>query len=178
MEVHRRQAVRAAAGLGRHRHYYNTDALAKAGYQADVAELTWNPDDGGTFGKMVAHLTIDKNDTRGDQPGFDKSKVAQYGFGRSRRRTSSAQTTWAPFVSTLGWRQGDKTAWPTKFNYADPRFTKTMKWVRGAGGRGVRAKARRVHPATSEVEQTVVRQGRDADRRFVDRLDVREGPRT
>lgn len=137
----------AATGM-----FYNTDALAKAGYQpADVAALTWNPDDGGTFGTMVAHLTTDENDTRGDQPGFDKSKVAQYGFGQIVAKDFIGQTTWSSFVSTLGWRQGDKPSWPTKFNYADPRFTKTMKWVRGLADAGYAPKLGEF--TTSEVEQ-------------------------
>src|ERR1700742_72992 len=46
--------------------FYSTDAITKAGYTpADVANLNWNPDNGGTFDKMVAHLTVDANGKRG-----------------------------------------------------------------------------------------------------------------
>ncbi|WP_223165368.1 ABC transporter substrate-binding protein [Lentzea indica] len=106
----------AAAGI-----YYSVDALTKAGVsEADVAKMTWNPEDGGTFDKIVARLTVDKNGRRGDEPGFDKNQIATYGIGAMAGRSFIGETTWAPFVSTLGWRLGDKDQWPTKFNYTDP----------------------------------------------------------
>lgn len=122
----------AAAGI-----YYSKDALAKAGIaEADVAKMTWNPDDGGTFEKIVARLTIDKNGKRGDDPGFDKNAVATYGVGAIAGRSFIGETTWAPLVSTLGWKMGDKDQWPTKFNFTDPRFVRTMKWVTSLTDRG------------------------------------------
>ncbi|MCU1684201.1 MAG: sugar transporter substrate-binding protein [Amycolatopsis sp.] len=122
----------AATGL-----YYNTDALTKAGYtKADVDNLDWNPDNGGTFDKMVAHLTIDKLGVRGDQPGFDKTQVATYGMGLLGSKDFIGQTTWTSFVSTTGWKLGDKVTWPTTFEYNDPRFIKTMDYVRSLSDRG------------------------------------------
>ena len=47
----------------------------------DMANLTWNPDDGGTYEKVIAKLTVDQNGKRGDEAGFDKSKVEVYGLG-------------------------------------------------------------------------------------------------
>ena len=117
--------------------YYNTDAITKAGYApADVAKLTWNPDDGGTFGKMVAHLTVDKKGVRGDEPGFDKDQIATYGTGQLAARDFIGEVTWSSFVSTTGWRLGDKPQWPSKFNYDDPRFVKTIQWVRSLTDKG------------------------------------------
>ena len=117
--------------------YYDTDAITKAGYTpADMAKLTWNPDDGGTFGKVAAHLTVDKKGVRGDQPGFDKNQVATYGTGQMAARDFIGEVTWSSFVSTTGWRLGDKPQWPTKFNYDDPRFVKTIQWVRSLTDQG------------------------------------------
>jgi multiple sugar transport system substrate-binding protein len=122
----------AAAGI-----YYNKDMLTKAGFtDQDVASLNWNPDNGGTFGKMVAHLTVDTKGVRGDQPGFDKAHVATYGVGVMGDGDYSGQTSWNALVSTLGWTQGDKPSWPTKFNYNDPRFIKTMDYIRSLQDRG------------------------------------------
>jgi multiple sugar transport system substrate-binding protein len=122
----------AAAGI-----YYSVDALTKAGYtKADVDNLNWNPDNGGTFDKMVAHLTVDKKGVRGDQPGFDKTQVATYGSGLLGTKDFIGQTTWSSFVSTTGWRQGDKATWPTTFEYSDPRFVKTMDYIRSLSDRG------------------------------------------
>jgi multiple sugar transport system substrate-binding protein len=121
--------------------YYNKDMLAKAGYtEKDVNSLTWNPTDGGTFDKMVAHLTIDKKGVRGDQPGFDKSHVATYGSGMLGTRDFIGQTTWSSFVSTVGWKMGDKATWPTRFNYDDPQFVQTMRYVRSLADRGIAPK--------------------------------------
>ncbi|WP_329454650.1 ABC transporter substrate-binding protein [Streptomyces sp. NBC_01497] len=117
--------------------YYNQDMLKKAGYTAaDMNNLTWNPDDGGTFGKMIAHLTVDSKGRRGDQPGFDKKHIKVYGIGALGVQDFTGQTSWNPLVSTLGWRMGDKATWPTTFTYDDPRFVKTMNWVRGITDKG------------------------------------------
>jgi ABC-type glycerol-3-phosphate transport system substrate-binding protein len=117
--------------------YYNKDMLAKAGFTTQqVASLTWNPTDGGSFDKMVAHLTVDKNGVRGDQPGFDKNHIATYGIGVLNSDDFIGQTTWNSFVSTLGWTLGDKANWPTRFNYADPRFVQTMDYIKSLATRG------------------------------------------
>jgi ABC-type glycerol-3-phosphate transport system substrate-binding protein len=117
--------------------YYNQDMLKKAGYTAsDIDNLTWNPDDGGSFEKMVAHLTVDNKGRRGDQPGFDRKHVAVFGIGSLAVQDFTGQTSWNPLVSTLGWRMGDKPQWPSAFTYDDPRFVKTMNWVRSLTDKG------------------------------------------
>jgi ABC-type glycerol-3-phosphate transport system substrate-binding protein len=122
----------AASGI-----YYNKDLLKKAGYtEADVDHLTWNPDDGGTFEKMVAHLTVDDKGRRGDQPGFDKKHVKTVGVGALAVQDFTGQTSWNAMVSSLGWRMGDKDQWPTSFRFSDPRFVKTMNWVRSLTDKG------------------------------------------
>ncbi|GAA1722198.1 sugar ABC transporter substrate-binding protein [Fodinicola feengrottensis] len=122
----------AAAGI-----YYNKALLTKAGYtDKDIQSLNWNPDNGGTFDKMVAHLTVDNKGVRGDQPGFDKNHVATFGAGAMGTNDFSGQTTWNALVSTLGWTQGDKSTWPSTFHYSDPRFVKTMDYIRSLADRG------------------------------------------
>ena len=117
--------------------YYNVDTITKAGYTPeDMAKLTWNPDDGGTFEKVAAHLSVDKNGVRGDQPGFDKDHVATYGTGQLASRDFIGESTWSSFAMTTGWRLADKQSWPTKFSYDDPVFAKTMRWVRSLTDRG------------------------------------------
>jgi ABC-type glycerol-3-phosphate transport system substrate-binding protein len=117
--------------------YYNEGTLKKAGYTpAEVSDLNWNPDNGGTFGKMVAHLTVDRKGIRGDQPGFDKNHVVTYGVGPMTTKDFTGQTTWSPFVTSLGWRIGNKASWPTAFNYDDPRFVKTMNYFRALTDKG------------------------------------------
>jgi multiple sugar transport system substrate-binding protein len=118
--------------------YFNEAKVTEAGLTAEqVQNMTWNPDDGGTFDDIVAHLTVDKNGVRGDQAGFDKTKVATYGIGSLASGDFNGQTSWNSFVSTLGWRMGDKPAWPTRFQYDSPEFVKTLEYVRGLSDRGL-----------------------------------------
>ncbi|MFC1442246.1 sugar ABC transporter substrate-binding protein [Streptacidiphilus sp. N1-10] len=137
----------AATGL-----YYNQSMLAKAGYTPQqVADLNWNPTDGGTIGKMIAHLTVDDKGVRGDQPGFDRNHVKTYGIGQMASKDFLGQTTWSSFVSTLGWRLGQGT-WPTTLNYDDPRFVQTMDWVTSLVKKGYAPKIGEFTSSVSDVD--------------------------
>ncbi|MBY8339720.1 sugar ABC transporter substrate-binding protein [Streptomyces spinosirectus] len=138
----------AATGI-----YYNEDALKKAGYaEKDVDSMTWNPDDGGTLGKMIAHMTIDDKGRRGDEKGFDKSHVKTYGYGEVAAKDFIGQTTWSPLVDTTGWRLGDKSSWPTVFNYDDPQFVKTMHWIRSLTDKGFAPRIGQFTDSVSDVD--------------------------
>lgn len=118
--------------------FYDKAKLADAGLtEDDVQNMTWNPDDGGTFEKVVARLTVDENGVRGDEPGFDKDNVATYGINSLGSNGINGQDTWANFASTTGWELGDKDSFPTTFRYEDERFVKTAKYLRGLGERGL-----------------------------------------
>jgi multiple sugar transport system substrate-binding protein len=119
--------------------YFNEDLVTEAGLTADdIKNMTWNPDDGGTFDDVVARLTVDANGVRGDEPGFDPANVTTYGIGSLASADFNGQTSWNPFVSTLGWRLGgDETAWPTEIPYGDEDFVKTLEYVRTLGDRGL-----------------------------------------
>ena len=118
--------------------YFNEDKIAEAGYTAeDIQNLTWNPEDGGTFDDVVSHLTVDENGVRGDEPGFDSTKVATYGIGSLASGDFNGQTSWNSFASSLGWRLGDEPAWPTRLEYDDPQFIATLDYIRSLGDRGL-----------------------------------------
>lgn len=111
--------------------FYNKKAIADAGMtEQQLASLTWNPDDGGTFEKAVAHLTVDVNGRRGDQPGFDKARVKTYGWASDGGGGGGwGQTQWSPFTGSVGgWTVTDKNPWGTTFHLDDPRFQKTIGW--------------------------------------------------
>ncbi|UAJ79866.1 sugar ABC transporter substrate-binding protein [Leifsonia sp. ZF2019] len=122
--------------------YFNEDLVKAAGLtDDDITTMTWNPDDGGTFDKVVSRLTVDVNGKRGDEPGFDKDHVKTYGIGTLAASDFNGQTSWNPFVTTLGWKLGgDATAWPKVLPYDDPRMTKTLDYIRGLGDRGLMPK--------------------------------------
>ncbi len=111
--------------------FYNKDMVQKAGItEEQLNNLTWNPDNGGTFQKIVAMLTLDANGNNGLSPSFDKSKVAQYGFITDYPGGSNAQgqTTWACFAVSTGWWYNNAPVWGTKFNFDSSKFVKTMQW--------------------------------------------------
>ncbi|MFD3562930.1 ABC transporter substrate-binding protein [Streptomyces sp. NPDC058686] len=117
--------------------YFNKDMVKKAGLkEKDLQHLTWNAKDGGTFLKVVKHLTVDKNGVRGDEPGFDKKKVKVYGIGTMASDDNLGQTTWGPFASSTGFKLTDQANWPSRFNYSDPRFIDTMDFMRSLSDDG------------------------------------------
>jgi multiple sugar transport system substrate-binding protein len=112
--------------------FFNKDLVKAAGVaEADLAKLTWNPSDGGTYEKTIAHLTIDNNGKRGDEAGFDKTKVKVYGLGLDGGSGGgNGQTQWSMYTGTTGWTVTDKNPWGTHYNYDKPEFQNTMSWMR------------------------------------------------
>jgi multiple sugar transport system substrate-binding protein len=108
---------------------YNKKMLADAGLkEEDLRNMTWNPDDGGTFEKVLAKLTVDTNGKHGDQPGFDKSKVAVFGMA-TNPADGYGQTEWSHFAASAGFKYIDK-PWGTKYFYDDPILAKTLTYLR------------------------------------------------
>ena len=112
--------------------FYNTAMTEAAGISDEQMEnLGWTLQDGGSYEKTIAHLTVDKNGKRGDEPGFDKNNVAVYGLGLGAGGSGLGQTEWSFLSGTTGWTHTDKNPWGTKFNYDDPKFQETIKWWAG-----------------------------------------------
>lgn len=109
--------------------FYNKGMLKDAGVdEKDLADLTWNPQDGGTYEDLIAHLTVDENGVRGDEPGFDKDNVEIYGLGLESSGNGIGQTQWSMYTGTTGWTSTDKPTWGTEYNYDDPAFQETIAW--------------------------------------------------
>ena len=108
--------------------FYNAQVAEAAGLtEADLAELTWNPEDGGTYEDVIARLTVDANGVRGDEPGFDKNNVATYGLWMEGSGGADGQTQWSFLTSSLGWSHTDG-PWAESYNYDDPAFADTIAW--------------------------------------------------
>ena len=111
--------------------FYNGQMIADAGVDpSSLSSLTWNPVDGGTFEKLAAKLTIDANDVRGDEPGFDKTKIKVYGLGNNGAG-AVGQIEYSYFVLSDGFNYTDKPVWGTHYNYDDPKYIAFFKWYRG-----------------------------------------------
>lgn len=91
--------------------FYNKKMAADAGLTAEqMGSLSWNPQDGGTYEKAIARLTVDKSGKRGDEPGFDKNNVAIYGLGlESSGGENAGQTQWSFLAATTGWTPRTRT---------------------------------------------------------------------
>jgi multiple sugar transport system substrate-binding protein len=112
--------------------FYNQALVEEAGLtEEDLQDLTWNPDDGGTYEDVIARLTVDANGVRGDEPGFDKDNVAVYGLGLENSGGGYGQTQWSMYTATTGWTHTDENPWGNEYNYDDPNFQDTIAWWRG-----------------------------------------------
>ena len=117
--------------------FYNQKMAKDAGLTAEqLNTLAWNPKDGGSFEKAIAHLTIDKKGKRGDEPGFDKNNVKVYGLASNGGGYGDGQTQWSPFTASAGWSYTDKARWGTKYQYDSKTFQSVIKWYFGLAKKG------------------------------------------
>jgi multiple sugar transport system substrate-binding protein len=109
--------------------FYNKKMTDAAGLgDAALSTLTWNPTDGGSYEKAIAHLTMDKNGKRGDEPGFDKNNVKVYGLWLEGSGSGFGQTQWSMYTGSNDWTATDKNPWGSHYNYDSPKFQETIKW--------------------------------------------------
>ena len=105
-----------------------------------LATMDWNPTDGGSFERILAHLTVDANGIRGDEPGFDKNNVVTYALAGSHSGYNNfGQTQWSPFTGSIGWEFTNRNPWGDRFNFDDPRFQDTLDWYFGLAEKGYMA---------------------------------------
>lgn len=115
----------------------NDEMLADAGIEPEtLSELTWNPQDGGTFEELIAALSVDGDGVRGNEEGFDPSNVATYGFGFVGPGGGNGQTEWSWLAVTNGWQFTNEPVWGTEFYYDDPAFVETIDWIKGVIEKG------------------------------------------
>ncbi|MDF3145015.1 MULTISPECIES: sugar ABC transporter substrate-binding protein [unclassified Streptomyces] len=117
--------------------FYNDKMAKSAGLTTEQLDsLSWNPKDGGTFEKAIAHLTVDRNGKRGDEPGFDKNHVKVYGLASNGGGYGDGQTQWSMFTASAGWNFTDKARWGTKYQYDSKTFKYVVKWYFGLAKKG------------------------------------------
>ena len=117
--------------------YVNAAMLEEAGYTADdLANLEWNPEDGGTFEQVIAHLTVDANGVRGDEAGFDSSNVAVYGLGLTGDGGALGETIWGQYALSNDWTFFDEEGGKPHFNYDQQNFLDAISWFKGLSDKG------------------------------------------
>ena len=116
--------------------FVNKKMADDAGYSAsDLNNLTWNPKNGGSYEKFIAHMTIDKNGVRGDEAGFDKTKVAVYGLWMEGSGGGDGQTQWSFLAAANGWKVNDG-PWNSNYHYDSPKLAETIKWWHSLSDKG------------------------------------------
>jgi len=102
--------------------FYNKDLVDKAG--VDPAKLHWQPGDGpsDTFLPAARKLTKDSAGRTGDQPGFDGSKVTQYGYNAG----NDLQAIYWNFVGSNG---GQMQAADGSFVFADAKGKQAFQYI-------------------------------------------------
>jgi len=108
---------------------YNKAMLDKAGIDPkSLSNLTWNPKDGGSFGKLIAQLSIDANGKNGLDAGFDPKNVKQYGLIVGGQFDAYGQVDWSHLAVSNGFKFYDG-PWSKKFYYDDPKLAETIQWI-------------------------------------------------
>nr|WP_221381871.1 sugar ABC transporter substrate-binding protein [Actinoplanes polyasparticus] len=116
---------------------YNVDHLGKQGIKADdLADLSWNPTDGGTFEQIIAKATRDANGRNGLDPAFDKTKVQVYGYLPEWADGSQGQNGWGNLAASNGFTYLDKNPWGTQYKYDDPALAATIDWFKSLIAKG------------------------------------------
>jgi multiple sugar transport system substrate-binding protein len=107
---------------------YNQTALDAAGVTVDdLNSATWDLETGGTFGELIAKLSIDENGNNGLSPDYDPTKVKQYGLIINGAGEGYGQTEWSWLTNTTGWKAIDE-LYATAYHYDDERFINTIQW--------------------------------------------------
>lgn len=108
---------------------YDSKAIQQAGVDpASLNDLTWNPDDGGTFGQLIKKLTIDTAGHNGLDPAFNKASVARYGLVAPDATDITGHTTWGNFVLASDAELLSPNPFGTKWNFSSPAVENTISW--------------------------------------------------
>ncbi len=111
---------------------YNAEMLEAAGVDPEeLNDLTWNPEDGGSFEEMVARLTLDANGNNGLSEDFDPDNVEQYGFLYPTSGGFAGQTEWSAFAVSNGWHHTGNEVFGDQYYYGDEAFIEAIDWYFG-----------------------------------------------
>ncbi|SDQ05107.1 sugar ABC transporter substrate-binding protein [Quadrisphaera sp. DSM 44207] len=135
--------------------FYDAGALAEAGMTPeDLQGLTWNPEDGGTFEDVLAHLSVDASGVRGDEPGFDPGSVVTYGLASAGAGGDNhGQTQWSWLAAATGWQYTDAAVWGEEYHYDDPRAQAAIGWYFGLVEKGFMPSFEQVGDAPVPIQQ-------------------------
>jgi multiple sugar transport system substrate-binding protein len=108
---------------------YNKLMLEKAGIDPkSLLNLHWNPKNGGSFGQLVAQLSIDANGKNGLEADFKPKNVRQYGLLIRGQPDGFGPVEWSHLAISNGFKFYDG-PWSRHFYYDDPKLAETIQWM-------------------------------------------------
>ena len=116
---------------------YNKAILEKAGIDPkSLWNLDWNPKDGGSFGQVIAKLTLDASGKNALDPAFDSKNIKQYGLVANGSVDGWGQVEWSHFAVSNGFKFNDG-PWATHINYDDPKLAEAIQWIADQMKKGI-----------------------------------------
>ncbi|EAR08783.1 ABC transporter substrate-binding protein [Reinekea blandensis] len=107
----------------------NMDMAEAAGITLEeLNNMSWNPQDGGSFEQIVRKLTIDENGNNALSADFDADNVAVYGYQNPGSGGMMGQTEWGHFAVSNGFTYQPE-PWDGEFNYDSPKLAETLEYL-------------------------------------------------
>ena len=109
---------------------YNKELLDEAGVtEEEINQLDWNPDDGGSFQRILGLLTVDAEGHNALSDDFDPDHVAHYGLTMADKDGGGAygQQHWSYLAASNGFSFTDH-LYADNYHYDDPALVATMAW--------------------------------------------------
>ena len=105
---------------------------------AELQQMAWNPQDGGSFEQVLRRLAVDKAGRSAHQAGFNPQAVAVYGYQNPGPGGMAGQLEWSHFAVSNGFRfQAEP--WAKPYRYDDPQLAETLTWLAGLPAKGLSA---------------------------------------
>ena len=104
--------------------FYNADLLAAAGVDpAQLDSVRWSPDGDDTLRPLLARLTVDADGKASGTPGFDGSRVRQWGYNAA----NDAQAIYLNYIGSAGgvFQRGDE------FAFDNPPAVEAFRYLVG-----------------------------------------------
>lgn len=118
----------------------NLEMAEQAGVtREELASMTWNPVDGGSFERVARRLSRDRAGRSAADAAFDRRRVRVYGFQTPGPGGALGQTEWSHFAASTGFKLQDE-PWTPRLHYDDPRLAATIAYIASLPGKGVSAR--------------------------------------